>query len=99
MNFVLAFVLFTLLFYINGKPVDEPIVGMVAEDTPAEEAGLVEGGRLLTINDTEVDSWAHLSEIIQEAGESTLDIEVEHSDSVVVRELEMTPAIRHGQRA
>jgi len=93
MNFVLAFVLFTLLFYINGKPVDEPIVGMVAEDTPAEEAGLVEGDRLLTINDTEVDSWDHMSEIIQEEGESTLDIEVEHPDSGEVRDLEMTPVI------
>ena len=93
MNFVLAFVLFTLLFYINGKPVDEPVVGMVAEDTPAEEAGLVEGDRLLTINDTEVDSWDHMSEIIQEEGESTLDIEVEHPDSGEVRDLEMTPVI------
>lgn len=93
MNFVLAFVLFTLLFYINGKPVDEPVVGMVAEDTPAEEAGLVEGDRLLTINDTEVDSWDHMSAIIQEEGETTLDIEVENPDSGEVRDVEMTPVI------
>lgn len=93
MNFVLAFVLFTLLFYINGKPVDEPLVGMVAEDTPAEEAGLVEGDRLMTINDTEVDSWDHMSAIIQEEGETTLDIEVENQDSGEVRDVEMTPVI------
>src|SRR5699024_2567032 len=55
MNFVLAFVLFTLLFYINGKPTEEPVVGVVADDTPAEDAGLEEGDRLLTINGTEVD--------------------------------------------
>ena len=93
MNFVLAFVLFTLLFYINGKPVDEPVVGMVAEDTPGEEAGVVEGDRLLTINDTEVDSWDHMSAIIQEEGETTLDIEVENPDSGEVRDVEMTPVI------
>lgn len=93
MNFVLAFVLFTLLFYINGKPVDEPIVGMVAEDTPAEEAGLTEGDRLMTINDTEVDSWDHMSAIIQEEGETTLDIEVENQNSGEVREVTMTPVM------
>src|SRR5699024_11485357 len=87
MNFVLAFVLFTLLFYINGKPVDEPVVGMVAEDTPAEEAGLVEGDRLLTINDTVVASWDHMSEIIHEEGESTLDVEVEHRGGGEVRDV------------
>src|SRR5699024_4607841 len=90
MNFVLAFVLFTLLFYINGKPVDEPVVGMVAEDTPAEEAGLVEGDRLLTINDTEVDSWDHMSEIIQEEGESTLDSIVENQARGGLRYCEIT---------
>src|SRR5699024_627167 len=93
MNFVLAFVLFTLLFYINGKPVDEPIVGMVAEDTPAEEAGLVAADSVATVHDTEGDRWDHMSEISQEKGESTLDIEVEHPDSGEVRDLEMTPVI------
>ncbi|MFP3360456.1 M50 family metallopeptidase, partial [Planococcus sp. SIMBA_143] len=40
MNFVLAFVLFTVLFYVQGKPTDEAVVGFVAGDTTAEEAGL-----------------------------------------------------------
>lgn len=91
MNFVLAFALFTLLFYINGKPSEEPVVGMVAEDTPAEEAGLTEGDRLLSINGTEVDSWDHMTQIIQKKGESELDILVENEGQE--RTLEMTPVI------
>lgn len=91
MNFVLAFVLFTVLFYINGKPSDEPVVGVVAEDTPAEEAGLEEGDRLLEINGTEVRNWDHMSSIIQQEGESELDITVENDGEV--REVEMTPMV------
>src|SRR5690625_2451949 len=91
MNFVLAFVLFTVLFYINGKPSDEPVVGVVAEDTPAEEAGLEEGDRLLEINGTEVRNWDHMSSIIQQEGGSELDITVENDGDV--REVEMTPMV------
>jgi len=91
MNFVLAFVLFTLLFYINGKPSEEPVVGVVADDTPAEEAGLEEGDRLLSINGTEVDSWDHMSQIIQDKGESELDIVVQNDGEE--RTLEMTPVV------
>src|SRR5699024_12458868 len=91
MNFVLAFVLFTLLFYINGKPTEEPVVGVVADDTPAEDAGLEEGDRLLTINGTEVDSWDHMSQIMQNEGESELDIVVQNEGEE--RTLEMTPVV------
>lgn len=91
MNFVLAFVLFATLFYINGKPSDEPVVGVVAEDTPAEEAGLEEGDRLLEINGTEVDNWDHMSAIIQQEGQTDLDITVENDGEV--RDVEMTPVV------
>ncbi|CAM4225586.1 RIP metalloprotease RseP [Lacicoccus alkaliphilus] len=91
MNFVLAFVLFTTLFYINGKATDEPVVGVVAEDTPAEEAGIEEGDRLLSINGNEVDSWDHMSAMIQQHGDSELDIVVENEGET--REVEMTPVV------
>lgn len=91
MNFVLAFVLFTLLFYINGKPSEEPVVGLVAEDTPAEEAGLEAGDRLETINGEPVNSWGNMSSIIQEEGGQPLDITV--SNDGQEREVELTPIV------
>ncbi|MHC0552653.1 RIP metalloprotease RseP [Salinicoccus sp. CNSTN-B1] len=91
MNFVLAFALFTVLFYINGKPVEEAVVGFVAEDTPAEEAGLKSGDHLKTINGQEVDSWEHMSTIIQQEGETELDITVVNDGES--RTVEMTPIV------
>lgn len=91
MNFVLAFILFTVLFYVQGKPTDEAVVGFVAEDTPAEEAGLQEGDRLETINGETVDGWNDMSAIIQEQGEQPLDIEVANDGES--RTVEMTPVV------
>ncbi|CDZ99565.1 Putative zinc metalloprotease [Jeotgalicoccus saudimassiliensis] len=65
-NFLLAFVLFTILFYIQGKPMDEPVVGTVVENTPAAEINLEEGDRIQSIDGTEVDSWGHMTQLIQE---------------------------------
>lgn len=70
-NFLLAFVLFTILFYIQGKASDEPIVGQVVEDTPAEEINLESGDRILEIDGQEVESWSHMTSLIQQGqGES-----------------------------
>ncbi|MFC3419691.1 RIP metalloprotease RseP [Salinicoccus hispanicus] len=91
MNFALAFALFTVLFYINGKPTDEAVVGFVAEDTPAEEAGLQEGDRLETINGETVEDWNDMSAIIQAEGETPLDIDVTNDGES--RTVEMTPIV------
>ncbi|QQD85720.1 RIP metalloprotease RseP [Jeotgalicoccus sp. ATCC 8456] len=70
-NFLLAFVLFTILFYIQGKASDEPIVGQVVEDTPAEEINLESGDRILEIDGQKVESWSHMTSLIQQGqGES-----------------------------
>ncbi|WP_166626509.1 RIP metalloprotease RseP [Jeotgalicoccus sp. S0W5] len=70
-NFLLAFFLFTILFYIQGKASDEPIVGQVVEDTPAEEINLESGDRILEIDGQKVESWSHMTSLIQQGqGES-----------------------------
>lgn len=90
-NFLLAFVLFTIVFYVTGKNVDDPIVGSIAEDLPAEEAGLMTGDYINSINGRDIDSWTHMTEVIQEEGAVPLDIVVTNDGEV--RELTMTPEL------
>ncbi len=47
-NFLLAFLLAWIIISFNG--VREPVIGGVMEDSPAEEAGLMEGDRITTLN-------------------------------------------------
>lgn len=78
-NFLLAFVLFTILFFIQGKASDQPIVGTVVEDTPAAEINLEEGDRINEIDGQTVDSWSHMTQLIQ-AGEGNPQELVVESD-------------------
>ena len=87
-NFLLAFVLFTILFFIQGKPVDEPIVGTVVEDTPAAEINLESGDRIESIDGNEVDSWAHMTQLIQEGEGNPQELVIASGDDTRTETLE-----------
>ncbi|MGA9231936.1 MAG: RIP metalloprotease RseP [Exiguobacterium oxidotolerans] len=60
MNFVLAFlILFGLALY-NGSPTGESVIGTVQKDSPADQAGLVEGDRIVSVNGDETTKWEDL---------------------------------------
>lgn len=86
-NFLLAFLLFVLLFYMQGKPSDEPVAGFIGEDTPAEEAGVEAGDRIESINGTEVTDWAQMTEVIQDEGETELTLVTTRDGNEQVLEL------------
>jgi regulator of sigma E protease len=90
-NFVLAFVLFVTLFYMQGKPSDEPVAGLIGEDTPAEEAGLEEGDRIESINGREIIDWSNMTEVIQDEGDTELTIVTSRDGEE--RTLELTPQV------
>ena len=42
MNFILAFFIFVIIGFVQGVPVDKPMVGKVMGNSAAEQAGLKE---------------------------------------------------------
>src|SRR5437879_9607450 len=50
MNFVLAAVIFMLVFATVGRPVWPPVIGRVAEGTPASEAALKTGDLIVAVD-------------------------------------------------
>lgn len=58
-NFILAF-LFSLII-IGWMGIDKPIVGSVAEDYPAAEAGLMKGDRILKLNGQNIHVFREIS--------------------------------------
>lgn len=67
MNFILPIIIFFIVFLSSGieNIVDLPVVGEVMSERPAYEAGLVKGDKILSINDTKVNSWQGMSELIR----------------------------------
>lgn len=75
-NFILAFLVFTLLALFRGIPVDEPIISSVMEDTPAAEAGLQQGDRVTQIEGQSVSTWQELAQVIQQNPDNALTFEL-----------------------
>jgi len=87
-NFILAILAFTLLAFVQGGVrSQEALIGEVQEDTPAQEAGLETGDRILSIDDQNVDSWNEMVVIIQENPNVALTFTVESQSGEVSEEI------------
>lgn len=81
MNFVLAFVIFSGIFYHNGIPSDSTRID-VATDGPSEIAGIQSGDSLLTISGEIVETWDDLVDVVRGKPDQNLTIEYFRSNRV-----------------
>lgn len=66
MNYVLAFVLFTVIG-LMGKPVPGTTIGGFVENYPAISSGLQENDRIVQIDNTEVQTWHELTTYLDQS--------------------------------
>lgn len=69
-NILVGFLLVIGVYSIIGVdvPLDANVVGSVLEDSPAQDGGLVQGDRIVSINGQSVDSWTSVLEQIDAVG-------------------------------
>ncbi len=63
-NFLLTIVVFTYFIMTSGLPSAEPVVGDIMPETPAAEAGLKTGDRILKINEDTVSNFNDIPYLI-----------------------------------
>ncbi len=70
MNFLTGIIIFALIIYFSGMPVitDEPVIGEVREDSPAEAANLRPKDEIVAVNGEKPNTWAGLAELINKKG-------------------------------
>ncbi len=83
-NIVLALVIFYGIFQAVGLHVLEPVIGRVAEGTPAAQAGLQPGDRIVAINGTSVDRWEDMARLISESQGRALQIDISRNAEPLV---------------
>jgi regulator of sigma E protease len=70
MNFLLAGVIFSIVFSHQGVPVNSPTLGGIVVGSPAQAAGLMAGDKVMSVNGQPISSWTQFVEEIR--GDTTL---------------------------
>lgn len=72
-NFVLAVLIFYVLFQVSGSYYVRPVVGTVADDSPAFSAGVKPGDLIAAIDGVAVETWDDMVALIGESRAEQLD--------------------------
>ncbi len=84
MNFVLAMVIFSILFTTFGNPfVPTTTISTVITDSPAYYAGLKSGDKIIEIDGVKIDDWTDSINAIRNSNGKTLQIVVEREGKEV----------------
>ena len=84
-NFILAFLLFSLIIYVDGinMPNEEPVIGNVIKDKPASILGLQKDDRIVKVNDYNISSWNDMSNHIHNNPNETILLTWERDDVLI----------------
>ena len=82
MNFVLAWVIFSSIFYL-GAPVVKAVIGEVKLGEPAAEAGLNAGDEILSIDNEPVKNWGEMASVIFHNPGRPLNLKVERGGEII----------------
>ena len=89
-NFVLAIVIFTGIFYVNGRAILLPKVDSIAEGSAAAAAGFRPGDLILAIGETKIDSFEEMQRIVQTEADMPLIFTIQRDG----KELQLTATPR-----
>lgn len=81
-NFLLAFFLFTAVFWL-GIPILEPVVGQVVAKSPAQVAGLKPGDRIVSVDGRPMETWNDLRRQIENRIDQPVRLVIERSGVVL----------------
>lgn len=88
-NFILAIVIFAVLFSIYGKPVADPIVAEVKENSAAAQAGVLPGDLLVAIDGAPVATFDDVRRYVSVRPETPITIQIKRKDELL--DLPMVP--------
>ena len=88
-NFILAIVIFAAGFMIWGKPVSDPIIASVQEDSAAQSAGLKAGDLIISVDGTSISSFNDIPYLVAPNAGKEMAVVVERAGTQ--RSFQITP--------
>lgn len=89
MNFVLALLIFIIIYGAIGVTINEPRIGALVSGYPAEAAGLEAGDEILSIDSQKMSLWIDIQKYIQSNQNNSLEFTVRRRQEVL--NIEVTP--------
>ena len=90
-NFLLAWLIYLCIALTVGNSIPLSVVGKVLDDTPAMEAGLQAGDRIIRLNDQPIDTWIQLQDFMAANGGDTVSVTVRRGE--LTQEVDVTPKL------
>lgn len=87
MNLVLAILLFSATFAFIGVPFVDTSISEVIPNTPASEAGLKAGDKIISINNNKVSNWIEMVDNIQDKPNQQLTLQIKRGNEIKVFQL------------
>lgn len=91
-NFILAIVIFALLFGLFGRPEISPRVDAIQPDSAAQAAGLMEGDMVLAIDGQRIETFSDMQRIVSVSADLPLAMLVDRGGQQLT--IEVTPQRR-----
>ena len=94
-NFLLAVLIFYILYQFSGIYLAEPVVGKLMEDSPAVAAGIKPGDVIKEINQNKIESFEDIARIIGASNGEQLNIIVERGTRL--KGIVLSPVLKPGK--
>ena len=88
-NFILAIVLFSMVFAAVGVPVSVPRVDKVAEASAAEKAGVQPGDIIVSVNGVVIETFGDIQRVVMPRAGETLPVVIQRNGAEV--RVDLTP--------
>ena len=75
-NFILAIIVFAMIFIYRGETIVEPLVGEVIENSAASNSGIERGDLITSINDNNINSFNDIRNYIMENPSENLKVRI-----------------------
>ncbi|WP_041583206.1 RIP metalloprotease RseP [Bartonella australis] len=81
-NAFFAVAILTFFFFFYGRVAIEPVVGSLVENSPAVQAGLMQGDRFIEMDGKRIDSFEDLVTYVAFRGENPIEFKMERMEKV-----------------